>query len=180
MTEVKIATRRADTNCACQQLFVTRHTLVSDKSWARCAVGHGGLKRDKIEGDGATPIGQFPLRRLLFRPDRIRFVDTCLPITAMRPDDGWCDDPSDPAYNTMVKLPYSGHFEKLWRNDQLYDVLVVIGYNDMPVVLGKGSAIFLHVARPDYNPTDGCVAIELHALCEIVSRCSSSTTIDIR
>lgn len=125
----------------------------------RCAFGKGGLKRDKREGDGATPIGAWPMRRLLYRADRIAAPATRLPSAPIGREDGWCDDPADPAYNRPVRLPYPGGHERLWREDELYDLLVVLGHNDDPVVAGLGSAIFLHVARADYAPTEGCVAL---------------------
>ena len=125
----------------------------------RCALGRGGLARDKREGDGATPIGARPMRRLLYRADRIDRPATRLPVLEIAPEDGWCDDPADPAYNRPVRLPYPGRHERLWREDGVYDLVVVLGHNDDPVVPGHGSAIFLHIARPDYGPTEGCVAL---------------------
>lgn len=127
----------------------------------RAALGAGGVRVDKQEGDQTTPAGLLPLRRLLYRADR-----TPLPRAAVRrapigPEDGWCDDPQDPAYNQPVRLPYSGRHETLWRADGLYDLVGVLGWNDAPVVRGRGSAIFLHVARPDHAPTEGCVALAL-------------------
>ena len=125
----------------------------------RCALGRGGLTAEKREGDGATPIGAWPMRRLLYRADRMERPSTRLPFREITPDDGWCDDPADPAYNRPVRLPYPGRHERLWREDALYDLVVVLGHNDDPVVAGYGSAIFLHVARPDYAATEGCVAL---------------------
>lgn len=125
----------------------------------RCALGRGGLTRKKREGDGATPVGAWPMRRLLYRADRLSHPDTRLPVSAIGPEDGWCDDPADPAYNRPVALPYPGRHERLWREDGLYDLLVLLGHNDDPVVPGLGSAIFLHVAGPDFGPTEGCVAL---------------------
>lgn len=125
----------------------------------RCALGRGGLTREKREGDGATPVGAWPMRRLLYRADRLSHPDTRLPVSAIGPEDGWCDDPADPAYNRPVALPYPGRHERLWRENGLYDLLVLLGHNDNPVVPGLGSAIFLHVAGPDYGPTEGCVAL---------------------
>jgi L,D-peptidoglycan transpeptidase YkuD (ErfK/YbiS/YcfS/YnhG family) len=130
----------------------------------RCAVGRGGLRRAKREGDGATPVGAWPLRRLLYRPDRIAPPDAALPARALGPEDGWCDDPADPRYNTPIALPDPAGHERLWRADGLYDLIVILGHNDDPPVAGAGSAIFLHVARPDYGPTEGCVALALDDL----------------
>ncbi len=128
---------------------------------ARCALGRGGVAAmgAKREGDGATPAGLWPLRRLFYRLDRIAAPATRLPTTALTPWDGWCDAPADPDYNRAVQLPYPASAEHLWRDDEVYDLIVVLGYNDAPVVPGRGSAIFLHIARPDYAPTDGCVAL---------------------
>jgi L,D-peptidoglycan transpeptidase YkuD (ErfK/YbiS/YcfS/YnhG family) len=125
----------------------------------RCAIGPAGASANKREGDGATPVGRFPLRRLLYRPDRLERPATALPTAPLSPLDGWCDDPSDALYNRLVRLPYPARHEKLWLESHLYDLVVVIGHNDDPVVPGAGSAVFLHVARPDYAPTGGCVAL---------------------
>ena len=126
----------------------------------RCALGRAGVvaAAEKREGDGATPLGLWPMRRLLYRADNGR-PPTGLPANAIGPDDGWCDDPADAAYNRPVRLPYAGRCERLWRKDRLYDLVVVLGYNDDPPVAGAGSCIFLHLARPDYAPTEGCVAL---------------------
>jgi len=125
----------------------------------RCAIGPAGASANKREGDGATPVGRFPLRRLLYRPDRLERPATALPTAPLSPLDGWCDDPADALYNRLVRLPYPARHEKLWLESRLYDLVVVIGHNDDPVVPGAGSAVFLHVARPDYAPTGGCVAL---------------------
>ena len=124
-----------------------------------CAVGRGGILRDKREGDGATPAGRFPFRRLLYRADRISRPMTGLPVERLAESDGWCDDPADPRYNRQVRLPYPARCERLWREDPLYDVILIIGHNDAPVVPGRGSAVFVHVARSDLAPTEGCVAL---------------------
>lgn len=133
---------------------------------ARCALGRSGLiaASDKREGDGASPIGIWPLRRVLYRPDRLAAPATGLPVEALAPDDGWCDWPEDPAYNLPVKLPYPARGETLWRADAVYDVIVVLGYNDDPIRAGAGSAIFWHLARPDFAPTEGCAAVPLDAM----------------
>lgn len=125
----------------------------------RCALGRGGISRQKREGDGATPQGGFLLRRLLYRADRLAPPATLLPASPIAPGDSWCDDPADACYNRPVQLPYGARSERLWREDGVYDLIVPLGYNDDPVTPGLGSAIFLHVAWPDYAPTEGCVAL---------------------
>ncbi len=134
----------------------------------RCAIGPSGVIKDKKDGDGGTPEGCFPLRRVFYRADKISKPETVLPCVPISKDDGWCDDSKDPNYNTFVKLPYAGGREELWREDNLYDLVAVIGYNDAPPVPGKGSAIFMHVARESYSPTAGCVALALNDLIEIL------------
>jgi len=135
----------------------------------RCALGSGGISTQKHEGDGATPVGAFAMRQLLYRPDREARPRTALPITALKPEDGWCDAPADKAYNRPVRLPYPASAEQLWRDDHLYDLLVVLGYNDDPVVPGQGSAIFLHLAAPNFAPTGGCVALGRDDLLTVIA-----------
>jgi L,D-peptidoglycan transpeptidase YkuD (ErfK/YbiS/YcfS/YnhG family) len=136
----------------------------------RCAVGRGGIGEKLREGDGLTPLGKWPLRRVLYRADRIAAPSTSLPIAPIEPDQAWCDVPGDPNYNRLVRLPYPSLDERLWREDSLYDLIVVVGFNDSPPVSGKGSAIFLHLARPDYGPTAGCVALSREDLIEAVEQ----------
>jgi L,D-peptidoglycan transpeptidase YkuD (ErfK/YbiS/YcfS/YnhG family) len=127
----------------------------------RCAIGPGGIAVKGGEGDGITPRGAFAVREIFYRADRIAKPDVKLPLRAIAQDDGWCDAPDDPGYNRLVKLPYPASAEHMWREDHVYDLVAVLGYNDDPVVPGKGSAIFLHLARPDYSATQGCVALSL-------------------
>lgn len=136
----------------------------------RCAIGHGGVKpaEEKREGDGATPLGRWPLRHLLYRPDRGGPPQTALKVSPIEQTDGWCDDPASKDYNRPVKLPFPFSHEKLWRDDGLYDLLVVLGHNDSPPVPGLGSAIFLHCAGPNLEPTEGCVALPRRDLEEVL------------
>ncbi len=141
-------------------IFPDGRVVLADRV-LRAALGKGGVQEHKQEGDGATPLGLLPLRRVIYRADRVKRPACAVPCEPMAPEDGWCDDIHDAAYNRMVRLPYDGRHEALWRRDAIYDVVVVLGWNDAPVRRGQGSAIFLHVARPDYAPTDGCVALSL-------------------
>jgi len=127
----------------------------------RAVCGRAGVTARKQEGDGGTPAGKMRLRRVLYRADRLPAPRCAVPIEPISPNDGWCDDPADPAYNRPVRLPHDGRHETLWRADGIYDVLGVLDWNLSPVVPGRGSAIFLHVARPDFSPTEGCVALAL-------------------
>jgi len=152
-------------------------------SWSgnrvRAALGRGGVTYAKREGDGATPIGTFALRRLYYRPDRLPMPRTGLAVSAIHPSDGWSDDPRDGLYNQAVLLPHPYSHERLWREDGVYDLIVPLGYNDDPPIPGLGSAIFLHCARPDYSPTEGCVAIALPDLLRLVAECGPATVIEI-
>ena len=127
----------------------------------RAAIGRSGIREHKQEGDGFTPAGNLVLRRVLYRADRLAKPRTALPLMPLAPHDGWCDDPSHAEYNRPVRLPHPARHEQLWRNDSLYDVIGVLGWNDSPVQRGAGSAIFLHVAAPGLTPTEGCVALSL-------------------
>jgi L,D-peptidoglycan transpeptidase YkuD (ErfK/YbiS/YcfS/YnhG family) len=117
---------------------------------------------------------------VLYRPDRMACPQTGLPVEALKRDDGWCDAPGDPNYNRAVKLPYPASAESLWRDDRLYDVVALLGFNDAPVVDGAGSAIFLHVAREDYGPTEGCVALALPDLLRVLKTLCAIASIEIR
>ncbi len=130
----------------------------------RAACGRAGVTTRKHEGDGATPAGLLKLRRVLYRADRQPIPRTALPREPIGPDDGWCDDPAHTDYNRPIRLPHPARHERLWRDDALYDIVGVLGWNDAPVQRDRGSAIFLHVARPDLAPTEGCVALPLAEL----------------
>lgn len=147
---------------------------------ARCAIGRGGVGVKQREGDGITPLGIYPLRTIFYRPDRGPPPSSGLHVLPLSPDDGWCDAPGDPLYNRPVKHPYPASAEKMWRDDLIYDVVAVIGFNDDPVKDGAGSAIFLHVAREDYAPTEGCVALALPDLRKALADLKPGATIEIR
>ncbi len=135
----------------------------------RAALGRGGIRHDKQEGDGATPAGSLALRKIFYRADRLARPAAAVPVEPVAQDDGWCDDPAHRDYNLQVRLPHSGRCETLWRGDGIYDLVGVLGWNDQPVVRGRGSAIFLHVARPDFAPTEGCVALALADLLALLA-----------
>ncbi len=143
----------------------------------RCAIGHGGISAAKREGDGSTPAGSFAMRFLLYRPDRVPAPRTGLPLRPIAGDDGWCDGPADRAYNRLIRLPYPASAEALWRADALYDLVVPLGYNDMPVVPGMGSAIFLHLAAPDFAPTSGCIAVSRPDLLAVLAEANADSRV---
>ena len=145
-----------------------------DRRRMRCALGRGGVRRDKVEGDCATPAGRFAVLKVLYRPDRQTRPSSILPCSAIRETDGWCDEPGDANYNRAVALPYRASAERLWREDSLYDLLGVMRYN-IPPIPGRGSAIFLHVAAPGYTATEGCVALAMDDLRMVLADADSTT-----
>lgn len=163
------------------ELIVTsKGVLRVDEREYACAIGRGGVQVDKREGDGATPVGRYHLKRVYYRPDKGPAPETKLPTQAIKPQDGWCNDPTHPGYNTLVSLPFAASHENMWRDDALYDVVVEISHNDNPPVPGAGSAVFVHIAKPDYAPTEGCVALKHVDLLEILKDASPETKIIIQ
>lgn len=136
----------------------------------RCALGAAGCRTRKREGDGATPIGRWRVREVLYRADRLHRPRTRLPARPLRPADGWCDAVGDRNYNRPVRHPYPASAEKLWRSDSLYDLIVVLDHNMRPRVQGHGSAVFLHVAGPNLAATAGCIALPRGELLRLLGR----------
>jgi L,D-peptidoglycan transpeptidase YkuD (ErfK/YbiS/YcfS/YnhG family) len=176
----------SDPELATDVLTVQLDSADSSLGWAtlgerrwRCTGGAGGAREDKVEGDAATPVGTFPLRRLYFRNDRLVLPKVQLPARPISEQDGWCDDPRSPSYNRLVRIPNDWSHEKMWRDDGLYDLLVVVGYNDDPPEGEWGSAIFLHIARDDMGPTEGCVAFAREDLLELVTLLTPKTTLRV-
>ncbi len=156
--------------------------IVGNQAWINgmqyaCTIGRAGYTDNKQEGDGATPEGIFPLRQVFYRADRLKKPVTNLPVLALRPDDGWCDAPDSLFYNRWVKTPFPASHEALWREDHAYDLIVVVGYNDAPVVSGCGSAIFLHLCHDDERATAGCVAFTQDVLYPILAEMCPRTTV---
>ncbi|MFA4994885.1 MAG: L,D-transpeptidase family protein [Bdellovibrionales bacterium] len=148
----------------------SKHLAVWNGHEFRCAVGRNGFAtaQDKKEGDGATPIGRWIVRDVFYRPDREKPPATVLPVRRLQPNDGWCDSPRHPEYNRHIVIPFKESAECLWREDPLYDIIAVLGYNDDPVVPGKGSAIFLHIAKPDFSPSAGCIHLSREDLLTVL------------
>jgi L,D-peptidoglycan transpeptidase YkuD (ErfK/YbiS/YcfS/YnhG family) len=147
----------------------------------RCALGKNGVASFKREGDLKTPAGKFPLRWVYYRPDKFpQGIETQLPQKPLAFDMGWCDDLTSSFYNQPVQLPFPKRHETLWRNDDIYDLIVVIGYNDDPIESDRGSAVFIHVARNNYSPTYGCVAFSKKDLLEILKELDKQSFVIIQ
>ncbi len=144
-----------------------------------CAIGKNGQTVFKKEGDNKTPIGIWKPLMLYYRADRVKRPQTNLPIKPIQPEDGWCDEPFDPNYNRYVKQPYKNSSERLWREDHIYDMLVVLSHNQTPRIHGLGSAIFMHLARPNYTPTEGCIALSKNHFEIVLKALSLTSTIEV-
>ncbi|MFZ2205214.1 MAG: L,D-transpeptidase family protein [Minisyncoccia bacterium] len=156
-----------------------KRQLSSDGVSFFCVFGREGISDNKIEGDWKTPIGKFKIRKIYYRKDKIPKLETQIECIRISQDDAWCDDSSLPEYNSFVKLPFNGSYENLWREDNLYDVVVVIGYNDEPVIPNKGSAIFIHIMKEDMEYTKGCLAIKKENMMSLVKEIDTETEIEI-
>lgn len=144
-----------------------------------CALGRGAMTHAKREGDGASPVGRFRILQAFYRADRLARPRTLLRLRPIRPTDGWCDAPDHRAYNRLVRLPFTASHESLWREDRLYDVVVDIAWNRGPIRKGRGSAIFLHLRRPKFEPTAGCVAVGPDRIAILLTRMGPRTRIEI-
>jgi len=162
------------------QAFSDGRFLLNGRA-TQCALGQAGViaAADKREGDKAAPLGGWPIRRALYRDDRLDKPSTALPIRPILADDGWCDAPDDPAYNRPVRLPYPASAERLVREDPLYDVIVILGHNDSPPEPGLGSAIFLHCEKEGYKPTLGCIAIARGDMLDLLAQARPGDTLEI-
>jgi L,D-peptidoglycan transpeptidase YkuD (ErfK/YbiS/YcfS/YnhG family) len=158
----------------------SRKALIALRHGVRpAALGRSGMRALKREGDGSTPLGRFAVRQVLYRADRIPRPRTRLPVRAIRSDDGWCEDPADRNYNRLVTLSDRSNADRLTRTDHLYDLMLVLGYNDRPRVRGNGSAIFVHVARAGYAPTAGCIALCRHDLAMLLAELRPGSSIAV-
>ena len=156
-----------------------KHILEVDEFQFRCCIGKNGLKKEKSEGDKSTPKGLFKLKKIYYRADRIKNLKSKFKQIIIKKNMGWCDDPYSNYYNKIVNYPFKYSSEKLWRKENVYDIIIVIDYNLNPVVKNKGSAIFLHIAKRKYRPTNGCIAISKNNIKLLASKINKKTKIKI-
>ena len=145
----------------------------------RCALGKAGIKKKEKEGDNVTPKGIFKITSMYYRPDKIKNIITAVKKIKIKKNIGWCDDPNSHFYNQQISLPNKFGHEKLYRNDSLYDLILVLNYNVNPIIKNKGSAIFIHVAKKNYKRTKGCIALKKKHLIELISKIKKNTKIKI-
>jgi L,D-peptidoglycan transpeptidase YkuD (ErfK/YbiS/YcfS/YnhG family) len=157
----------------------TRGLMTAGAQTIKVALGHGGILANKREGDGGTPKGVFRPVRLWWRADRHPRPRTFLPVRAIGPGDAWCEDPADRHYNQPVRLTSNQGGDRLRRDDHLYDYIVEIDHNTRPRIAGRGSAVFLHLARADFSPTAGCVSMTRGAMLRLLARLGPETRIVI-
>ena len=145
----------------------------------KCAVGKRGIKIKKKEGDLITPKGQFKIKCVLYRKDRIGRLNTKLKKTPIKKNMGWCDDPSSKFYNKLINFPFKFNAEKLYKRENIYDIILVLDFNMSPIRKNKGSAIFIHIAKKKFTPTKGCVAISKNVLKKILSKINKDCKVRI-
>lgn len=178
--------RSAEKRCLVSQVVVRSRVANRTQGWLEvgglrlpCALGRSGAGVAKREGDGVTPLAMMTLRQVWWRADQTRRPRTALPMRAIQPTDGWCDATGDRNYNRHVTLPYPTSHEEMWRQDALYDLVIELGWNDHPRRQGRGSAIFMHVARQGFKPTEGCVALRPRDIGWLLERLSPRTRLKV-
>ena len=156
-----------------------KNFLYFDKYRIKCAIGKRGITHKKLEGDNKTPVGVFKFNSIFYRKDRIKKIKSSLQKNVIKKNMGWCDDSNSKFYNKLIRFPFKFRAEKLWLKDNVYDILLIINYNTRPVVKKKGSAIFLHIAKKNYPPTKGCVAVSIKDMNLLLSKIKTKTKIKI-
>ena len=161
------------------------HILIKNKKLSfnnykvKCSVGKRGIGVKKREGDQITPKGKFKIKYILYRKDRVPNLKTKLKKMVINKNMGWCDDPKSKKYNQLIKLPFKFNFEKLYRNDDIYDIIFVLSFNTNPIIKNKGSAIFIHIAKRNYSPTKGCIAIKKNDIKKLAREINTKTLVKI-
>jgi L,D-peptidoglycan transpeptidase YkuD (ErfK/YbiS/YcfS/YnhG family) len=145
----------------------------------KCALGKAGIGKKKQEGDNVTPTGTFKIVKIYYRSDRVKKISSKFRLIEITKNMGWCDDPNSKNYNQLINLPSRYTHEKLFKKNNIYDIIVVLNYNMKPVIKNKGSAIFIHVAKKNYQPTRGCIALKKNDLLKILSKINKNIKIKI-
>ena len=159
-------------------ILINKNYLTYNKLKVKCALGKKGIGYKRKEGDLITPIGQFKIKYILYRKDKVK-ISTKLKKKVIKKNMGWCDDPKSNQYNKLVRLPFAYKHEKLFRKENIYDIILILNYNMNPVKKNKGSAIFIHIAKNNFKKTEGCVAIKKTYLIKLIKEISPSTKVKI-
>ena len=159
-------------------ILINKNYLTYNKFKVKCAIGKKGIGNKRKEGDLITPKGQFKIKYILYRKDRVK-ISTILNKKVLKKNMGWCDDPRSSHYNKLIKLPFAHNHEKLFKRENIYDIILVLNYNMNPVKKNKGSAIFIHVAKNNFKKTEGCVAIKKPSLIKLIKKINQNTKVKI-
>ncbi|MBL6861085.1 MAG: L,D-transpeptidase family protein [Candidatus Pelagibacter bacterium] len=160
-------------------ILINKNYLTYNNYKVKCALGKRGIGNKRREGDFITPKGNFKIKYILYRKDRIKRIQSKIKKIIIKKNMGWCDDPLSKNYNKLIKIPSEYNYEKLYKKDNVYDIILVLNYNMNPVVKNKGSAIFIHVTKANYKKTEGCVAIKKVHLLKIIKELKNNTKIKI-
>ena len=159
-------------------ILINKNYLTYNKLKVKCAIGKKGIGYKRKEGDLITPLGEFNIKYILYRKDRVK-ISTKLKKKVIKKNMGWCDDPKSNHYNKLVKLPFDYKHEKLYKNENIYDIILVLNYNMNPIKKNQGSAIFIHVAKNNFKRTKGCVAIKKISLIKLIKKINPYTKVKI-
>ena len=157
-------------------IVINKKYLTFNNYKAKCSIGKRGIGLKKREGDLITPKGKYKIKYILYRKDRIKFQSKIKKVV-IKKNMGWCDDSNSKQYNKLIKLPSNYKYEKLYKKENVYDIIIVLNYNMNPVIKNKGSAIFIHVAKKNYKKTEGCIAVKKVDLLKIAKNLKKNTTI---
>ena len=160
-------------------ILINKKYLTYNQYKVKCAVGKRGISQKKREGDLITPVGRYRIKYVLYRKDRIKKIQTQLRKIIIRKNMGWCDDSRSKNYNKLINLPFNYSYEKLFKKENIYDIILVLDYNMRPVKKNKGSAIFIHIAKKNYKKTQGCIAIKNTELLKILKKIDINTKVKI-
>jgi L,D-peptidoglycan transpeptidase YkuD (ErfK/YbiS/YcfS/YnhG family) len=160
-------------------ILINKKYITFNNYKAKCAIGKRGIGNKKKEGDLITPKGIYKVKYILYRKDRVKKIKTKLKKIIIKKNMGWCDDVRSNNYNKLIKLPFNYSHEKLYKKENIYDIILVLNYNMNPTIKGKGSAIFIHVARKNYDKTEGCIALNKRDLLKILKQLKKNTEVMI-
>ena len=160
-------------------ILINKKYLTFNNYKAKCAVGKRGIGFKRKEGDFITPRGNYKIKYILYRKDRIKKLKTKIKKIVIKKNMGWCDDPQSKKYNKLIKLPFIYSFEKLYRKENIYDIILVLNYNMDPIIKNKGSAIFIHISKKNYKKTEGCVAVKKFDLLKVLGELNNKTKVKI-
>ena len=160
-------------------IYISKKYLTYQNNKVKCAIGKKGIGRKQKEGDQITPRGTFRVKDILYRKDKINYLRSVIKKTPIKKNMGWCDDPKSKDYNKLIKYPFNYKSEKLYRSNNIYDIILVLDFNMHPIKKNKGSAIFIHISNNKYSPTQGCIAIKKKELLKLIKFIDKKTKIFI-